>query len=145
MTLNYTKYISNTRKGSKLRTYHAVTSHHPLPACWVPHRSSTWPLHSLHSLITTTHSIVATFDCLIKKTLMGGNLRTIDYLFCNSLLQLAEGNYCTLKKIILNLKNFFLKLNKVKIVVMTSGGSSMGHVGQCPPKENVEMTFLHSN
>ena len=26
-----------------------------------------------------------------------------------------------------------------------SGGSSMGHVGQCPPKENVEMTFLHSN
>ena len=27
----------------------------------------------------------------------------------------------------------------------SSGGSSMGHVGQCPPKENVEMTFLHSN
>ena len=29
--------------------------------------------------------------------------------------------------------------------MMSSGGSSMGHVGQCPPKENVEMTFLHSN
>jgi len=29
--------------------------------------------------------------------------------------------------------------------VVYSGGSSMGHVGQCPPKENVEMTFLHSN
>ena len=31
------------------------------------------------------------------------------------------------------------------IDVTISGGSSMGHVGQCPPKENVEMTFLHSN
>ena len=104
--------FQNTRKDSKQSTYHVVTSHHPLPACWGPHRSSTPPLHSLHSLI------IATFDCLINKTSMGGNLHGIDYLLCDSLLQTA-GHYCsTWKKILLNLKTFFFKTNRVKIMAM---------------------------
>ena len=29
--------------------------------------------------------------------------------------------------------------------VFNSGGSSIGHFGQCPPKENAEIKFLHSD